>query len=477
MPRRAWAGECSGISWTAASVAGINATFSNGAALAGDLALVSQSGAVVTAVLDWAEERNLGFSAMISLGNAGDVDFGEVLDYLALDRKTRSILLYVEGIRYSRGFMSALRAAARVKPVIVVKSGRNGAGASAATSHTAALVSGDDVFSAALERAGVIRVRDLDGLFAAAAALGSGLRALGNRLAIVSNAGGLGVLATDRLGDMGRLALADRRPLLRVCHRGGGRVAGPRPRHPPHEHPHGGRAGPRAFHHVGGYPGRQPAHAGAHGVPGFPCHHEPGGSCHPAGGEAALKGGAEAGVRGSGFGGREIGKRERRKGAQGGGPSMGPAMVARQGRRLSVPIVFAVAAITPMAPKITITMMIAVAAVAAVAAVVAGAVVGAGADDDDLGAAGAMVAFVVFVVPPAVVVLPGVVVAIMVVAFGAVVVADIQPEFGPRLGRGQQEYAEDGDGDEMAGLGLHGVHLQGLDDGRVFDLGGIIPWW
>lgn len=188
--------------------AGINATFSNGSALAGDLALVSQSGAVVTAVLDWAQERNLGFSAMVSLGNAGDVDFGDVLDYLALDRKTRSILLYVEGIQHSRGFMSALRAAARVKPVIVVKAGRNPAGSAAAISHSAALVSGDDVFSAAVERAGAIRVRELDGLFAAAAVLGSGARALGNRLAIVTNAGGLGVLATDRLGDMGRLALA-----------------------------------------------------------------------------------------------------------------------------------------------------------------------------------------------------------------------------------------------------------------------------
>ena len=191
--------------------AGINASSSPGTVVPGDLALVSQSGAVMTTVLDWARDRNLGFSALVSLGNAGDLDFGELLDYLALDRKTKSILLYMEGIRHSRAFMSALRAAARVKPVIVVKAGRSEVANRAVVSHTAALTGADEVFSAALERSGVIRVRNVSGLFAAAAVMGSGMRARGNRVAIVSNGGGLGVLATDRALETG-LAVVDLDP-------------------------------------------------------------------------------------------------------------------------------------------------------------------------------------------------------------------------------------------------------------------------
>jgi len=181
---------------------GMNATFSKNGALPGNLALVSQSGALCTAVLDWAESRQIGFSAVASLGDAADVDFGEVLDYLALDPKTHSILLYVEGIRHARRFMSGLRAAARMKPVVVIKSGRHAEGSRAAMSHTGALVGGDDVFDSALERAGVVRANTITQLFSAAQVLASGSRIRRNRLAIITNGGGPGVMATDRAVEM-----------------------------------------------------------------------------------------------------------------------------------------------------------------------------------------------------------------------------------------------------------------------------------
>jgi acetyltransferase len=123
---------------------GLNATFSRGGAQPGSLALVSGSGALCTAILDWASDRSVGFSAVVSLGEAADVGFGDVLDFLALDAKTQGILLYVEGIHRPRGFMSGLRAAARLKPVVVVKAGRRPAGTRAALTHTGALVGGDD---------------------------------------------------------------------------------------------------------------------------------------------------------------------------------------------------------------------------------------------------------------------------------------------------------------------------------------------
>lgn len=178
--------------------AGINATFSRNTALPGHLALVSQSGAICTAILDWAEDQKIGFSLVASLGDASDVDFGDVLDYLALDPETRSILLYVEGIRNARSFISGLRAAARMKPVIVIKSGRHEEGSRAAMSHTGALVGADDVFDAVLERAGAVRAQTVQQLFSAASILSNGSRAHGNRLAIITNAGGPGVMATDR---------------------------------------------------------------------------------------------------------------------------------------------------------------------------------------------------------------------------------------------------------------------------------------
>ena len=185
------------------TVTGINATFSKNTAKPGKLALVSQSGALCTSILDWATANDVGFSALVSLGDAADIDFGDILDYLAQDPHTHSILLYVEGIRHSRRFMSGLRIAARMKPVVVIKAGRHIEGSLAATTHTGAMVGDDDVFDAALQRAGVVRVMTIEQLFAAAQLLSTSHRVNGNRLAIVTNGGGLGVMATDRAIDLG----------------------------------------------------------------------------------------------------------------------------------------------------------------------------------------------------------------------------------------------------------------------------------
>jgi acetyltransferase len=182
---------------------GFNATFNRGMANPGKLALVSQSGALCTAILDWAQVNDVGFSSVISMGASADVDFGEILDFLVQDPETESILLYIEGIRHARNFMSAIRAAARVKPVLAIKVGRHETAMKAAQSHTGALVGGDDVFDAALKRAGVVRVQSVTQLFALAKALSSRYRKCGNRLAIVTNAGGPGVIATDRAADLG----------------------------------------------------------------------------------------------------------------------------------------------------------------------------------------------------------------------------------------------------------------------------------
>ena len=183
---------------------GLNATFSHNIAASGHLALVSQSGALCTAMLDWAEGHGVGFSAMVSLGDAADVDFGDILSYLALDPQTHSILLYIEGIRNARGFMSGLRIAARLKPVVVVKSGRHEASSRVAVSHTAAMVGSDDVFHAAIQRAGAVRACTIKQLFSAAELLASrDYRVKGDRLMIVTNGGGPGVMATDRLVEQG----------------------------------------------------------------------------------------------------------------------------------------------------------------------------------------------------------------------------------------------------------------------------------
>jgi acetyltransferase len=187
---------------------GLNATFARGGARPGALGLISQSGAICTALLDWARPNEIGFSSVISLGGSADVDFGEILDYLVFDSCTEQILLYIEGIRDARRFMSALRAAARVKPVIVMKSGRHPTGVRAAISHTGAMVGADDVFDAAIRRTGAVRVTTIGELVAAAQALSAHVRPKGNRLAIVTNGGGPGVLAADRASDLG-LPLAE----------------------------------------------------------------------------------------------------------------------------------------------------------------------------------------------------------------------------------------------------------------------------
>ncbi|MGH6923257.1 MAG: acetate--CoA ligase family protein [Propylenella sp.] len=209
---------------------GFNATFLAAPAPAGRLALVSQSGALCAAITDWAGEHHLGFSTIVSLGNAADVDFGDILDYLAGDPKSDAILLYVEGIKHVRAFTSGLRLAARAKPVIVLKAGRHERGSKAASTHTGALVGSDEVFDAALERAGVVRAMTFGQLFAAAEMLAASRRVGSGRLAIVTNGGGAGVLATDRAEDLGTaLAELDPKPSLRSmpCSRPTGRTAIP----------------------------------------------------------------------------------------------------------------------------------------------------------------------------------------------------------------------------------------------------------
>lgn len=182
---------------------GLNATFASSAARPGTVALVAQSGALVSAVLDWAEADVVGFSSVISLGNKLDVDFSDVLDFLTRDTATESIVLYMEGLRNARKFMSALRAAARSKPVIVLKAGRDAEGLRAAATHTASMTGRDEVIEAALRRAGAIRVRTFVQLISAAKCLSSRYRATGNRLAIVTNGGGPGVMAADWAGESG----------------------------------------------------------------------------------------------------------------------------------------------------------------------------------------------------------------------------------------------------------------------------------
>ena len=176
---------------------GVNASFSHTDALPGEVAFVSQSGALVTAVLDWAKSRRIGFSHMVSLGERADVDFGDLLDYLASDVHTRSILLYIESIEAPRKFMSAARAAARNKPVIVVKAGRAGQGVKAAASHTGALAGSDVVFDAAIRRAGMLRVDTLQDLFMAAETLARFGANRDEALTIMTNGGGAGVMAAD----------------------------------------------------------------------------------------------------------------------------------------------------------------------------------------------------------------------------------------------------------------------------------------
>lgn len=192
----------------------LNASFAHLPAMAGRLGLISQSGAIVSSIVDWAAAEQLGFSQLISLGDMADVDVGDCLNWLAADAATSTILMYLESVPEPRKFMSAARAAARIKPVIAVKPGRHGEAARAAMTHTGALSGADAVIEAALRRAGVIRVRNLEQLFYAAEVTTRFRPLKSGRLGIVTNGGGAGVLAVDDLLDLGgSLAPLDPRTL------------------------------------------------------------------------------------------------------------------------------------------------------------------------------------------------------------------------------------------------------------------------
>ncbi|MGD6852532.1 MAG: acetate--CoA ligase alpha subunit [Candidatus Bathyarchaeia archaeon] len=185
----------------------LNATFLDKMPKAGNVAFLSQSGALGSAILDWAIHENIGFSNFVSVGSMIDVDFGDLIDYFGGDPKTKSILMYVEGITQARKFMSAARHFARTKPIIVVKSGKFSESAKAAASHTGSLSGEDGVYDAAFKRAGVVRVSEIADLFNAAEVLGTQPLPRGNNLAIITNAGGPGVMATDSLiGFGGKIA-------------------------------------------------------------------------------------------------------------------------------------------------------------------------------------------------------------------------------------------------------------------------------
>ena len=177
----------------------LNGTFAESMPRAGNIAFISQSGALGSAILDWANEQNIGFSHFVSVGSMIDVDFGDLIDYFGTDPQTRSILMYIEGISDARKFMSAARHFARTKPMIVVKAGKFSESAKAAASHTGSLTGSDMVYDAAFKRAGIVRVEEISDLFNAAEVLGMQPLPQGPRLAIITNAGGPGVMAADAL--------------------------------------------------------------------------------------------------------------------------------------------------------------------------------------------------------------------------------------------------------------------------------------
>ena len=181
----------------------LNATFAHVMPEAGRVAFISQSGALGTAVLDWATANEVGFSAFVSVGSMCDVDFGDLIDYFGADPQTNSIILYIESLPDARKFMSAARHFAKSKPIIVVKSGRTARSALAAASHTGAIAGDDTLYSAAFRRAGVVRVEEIEDLFDASEALSRVSSPRGPKLGIVTNAGGPGVMASDRLLALG----------------------------------------------------------------------------------------------------------------------------------------------------------------------------------------------------------------------------------------------------------------------------------
>jgi len=178
---------------------GLNATYAVGMARPGNVAFISQSGALCTAVLDWSLREMVGFSCFISIGSMIDVGWGDLIDYLGDDQRTRSIVMYMESIGDARSFLSAAREVALSKPIIVIKAGRTEAAVRAATSHTGSMVESDDVLDAAFRRGGVLRVNNISDLFDMAEVLAKQPKPRGPRLAIITNAGGPGVIATDAL--------------------------------------------------------------------------------------------------------------------------------------------------------------------------------------------------------------------------------------------------------------------------------------
>ncbi len=200
----------------------INATFAHTVPEPGRVAFLSQSGALGTAVLDWATANKVGFSAFVSVGSMCDVDFGDLIDYFGADPQTNSIILYIEALSDARKFMSAARHFAKTKPIIVVKSGRTARSAMAAASHTGAIAGDDTLYSAAFRRAGAVRVDEIEDLFDASEALSRVSSPRGPKLGIVTNAGGPGVMASDRL-----LALAASSPSWRPRPTPGSRSACP----------------------------------------------------------------------------------------------------------------------------------------------------------------------------------------------------------------------------------------------------------
>ncbi len=192
-------------------LSGLNATFAHGMALPGSVGFISQSGALCTAVLDWSIAEKVGFSAFISIGSMSDIGWGDLIDYLGNDPRTRSILIYMESIGDARSFLSAAREVALTKPIIVIKAGRTEAAAKAAASHTGSLTGSDEVLDAAFRRSGVLRVNHIADLFYMAEVLAKQPRPKGNRMAVITNAGGPAVLAADAL-TMNNAELAELAP-------------------------------------------------------------------------------------------------------------------------------------------------------------------------------------------------------------------------------------------------------------------------
>ena len=186
---------------------GLNASFARNMPLAGNIAFISQSGAICSSIIDWANDRGIGFSYFVSIGSMLDVDYGDLIDYFGRDPKTTSIVVYMESIKNAKKFMSASSGFAKNKPIVIVKSGRFEEGREAVVSHTGAIAGADEVYTAAFKRAGVVRVKEIDDLFDIAEKLALGPIPTGPKIAIVTNAGGPGVMATDKIIELdGELA-------------------------------------------------------------------------------------------------------------------------------------------------------------------------------------------------------------------------------------------------------------------------------